>query len=224
MDDWGLMELDILKEVGTIAASNGTDALTKMLNRAITVNLPTVVAINDRHEIVKGAGDSDMISIRCDILAGLHGRVLLSFDDKSALRFLELCYPGYPVIENNQLTELGLSALREVGNVVVSAYVNALSVFLRSVVVPSPPSLMVGSLETIINEALASGGKIYVLLIDTVFEKEHESIRGRIEFLLTKEDKELLRKSCMNSLDKDASATSSIFNAEMNSRDPITGE
>jgi chemotaxis protein CheY-P-specific phosphatase CheC len=92
-----------------------------------------------------------------------------------------------------------MSALKEIGNIVLSAYVTALSVFLRTIIVPSPPDLTVGSSDEIL-KSISNCGKVFILLIDAVFEREQEKIAGRIEFLLTRGDKDLVQKFCRESL------------------------
>lgn len=199
--DWDIFEMDVLREVGTVAASYGTDALTKMLNKDIKVYLPQILPLNDEAAIkaFKSTEKDNMVSVQCDILAGLNGKLILTFDEKSSVKFINLCYPGYPLTEGDVITELGMSALKEVGNIVLSAYVNALSAFLKIVVVPSPPSVALGSMEKIIEAAMSDKQRIYVLFIDAIFEKEQEQIKGRMGFLLTSEDKDLIHDSCKQS-------------------------
>ncbi|MCP4653256.1 MAG: hypothetical protein GY858_07730 [Candidatus Omnitrophica bacterium] len=194
-DQWDMFEIDVLRQIGSSAAEYGNVALSELLGRDIKVSLPTVVPLETK-DFLGNANDSDMISVQCDILKGLEGKLLLTFDNESARRFISICYPQYNVASENSFTELGLSALKEVGNVVMSAYVKALSQFLNSTVVPSPPMLLRGSLGDIIASAKESDEKIYVLLIDTVFERAHEKIEGRMEFMLTRKDKDLIHESC----------------------------
>ena len=205
MREWDMLEMDVLREIGTIAASYGTEALTKLLNRNIKISLPTVLPLTGpgAEKLRLGSDDDNVIIVQCDIVAGLGGRLFLTFDNPSAAKFLRLCYPDYILYEGDVLTELGISALKEVGNIVLSSYVNALSMFLKSSVVPSPPLVMKGSLDQIIRKAVEADDKMYVLLIDAVFEKGEEQIKGRIEFLLTHQDREMIQKSCDNSIQKD---------------------
>jgi chemotaxis protein CheC len=175
-----------------------------MLNKDIKVYLPQILPLHDESAIkaFKSTDKESMISVQCDILAGLNGKLILTFDERSSVKFINLCYPGYPLTEGDVITELGMSALKEVGNIVLSAYVNALSAFLKIVVVPSPPTVALGSMSTIIEAAMADKKRIYVLFIDAIFEKEQEQIKGRMGFLLTSEDKELIQFSCKQSWDQ----------------------
>lgn len=202
MHNLDLMEMEVLREIGTIAASYGSDALTKMLNKEIKVHMPEVLPLQDEDIQKRGGHADEVISVQCDILAGLNGKLLLAFDEKSAIKFLKVCYSGYPLSEGNALNEMGISALKEVGNIVLSSYVTALSVFLRSVVVPSPPAIAMGSFADILKNAMVSQDRIYVLLIEAMFEKEQEQIRGRMGFLITADDRKIIQKSCKESLEK----------------------
>ena len=107
--DWDIFEMDVLREVGTVAASYGTDALTKMLNKDIKVYLPKIVPLHDDAAIKEYRSEKEnMVSVQCDILAGLNGKLILTFDEKSSVKFINLCYPGYPLTEGDVITELGM--------------------------------------------------------------------------------------------------------------------
>jgi len=202
MHDWDLMEMEVLKEIGMIAAGYGSDALMKLLNREIKVHLPSILSLEDQSFLKEHSGAANsVVSVHCEILAGLNGKLVLAFDERSAVRFMELCYSGYPLSEGGRLNEMGISALKEVGNIVLSAYVTALSVFLKSVVVPSPPTLAMGSFGDIIKNAMADG-RVYVLLIEAIFEKAEEKIKGEIGFLLTADDHLKIQKSCQQSIEQ----------------------
>lgn len=192
--------MDILQQIGATAADHGSIALCELLGRDIKLSLPTVTPVDVRDFLDDENVCSSMISVECDILSGLEGKVLLTFENQSAVRFIRICYPQYNVEDSGVFTELGISALKEVGNVVVSAYVKALSSFLNSPVIPSPPRLLHGSLEDVIAQAKDSREKIYILLIDTVFERKQEKIEGRMEFMLTNNDKNLIQSSCRGML------------------------
>jgi chemotaxis protein CheC len=196
MMDWDIFEMDVYREIGAIAAGYGTEALTKLLNQNIKVHLPEVLPVSNQEAMANNKGHQvETISVECDILSGLSGKLILTFDETSAEKFINLCYPGYELADKNGFNELGMSALKEVGNIVLSSYVGALSSFINIPVVPSPPVIIAGTLADIIKKAIDNQEKVYVLLVEAVFEKEQEEIRGRIEFLLTPSDKDLIRNS-----------------------------
>ena len=79
------------------------------------------------------------------------------------------------------LTEVGLSALKEIGNIVTGAYLSAIGIMLKKVILTYPPTLISGTLDEVFNLALASSkSDDYALLIEAIFEEEDEKIEGRI--------------------------------------------
>ena len=77
------------------------------------------------------------------MLGDLTGRALLTFGEYDATRLCDLILrrpPGPP----RALGELEQSGLKEVGNIVCSAYLTALSNFMGMMLLPSVPALTIG--------------------------------------------------------------------------------
>jgi len=199
-----IFELDILKEISTTAAGYGSTALFQLLGKKISLNLPTVNSLEARDfvEMTKHEEGRKMIGVQCDIVTGLEGRVLLTLDEESAAKLVNVCYPNQKEIEEKGLDgELSVSVLKEVGDIVMSSYVKALSLFLSATINSSIPKVVRGSMDEIVETAVSSEEKMFVVIIDTVFEEKKEKIKGRMGFVLTQADKEMIQGTCKKKLD-----------------------
>ena len=76
------------------------------------------------------------------MLGDLTGRTLLVFPKPTAVRLAELMLRR-PAGTSTELGEMEQSAIKEAGNILSSAYMNALSDFMGMMLLPSPPSLAV---------------------------------------------------------------------------------
>jgi chemotaxis protein CheC len=76
------------------------------------------------------------------MLGDLTGRTLLVFPKPTVMRLAELMLRR-PVGSSVALGELEASAIKEAGNILSGAYMNALSDFLGMLLLPSPPSLVI---------------------------------------------------------------------------------
>lgn len=195
-------EMDILREVATTAAAHGSTALSTMLGRRVKLYLPEIDTVNATYFLKTARFQEVVISIQCKILTGLGSRILMTMDEKSASRLIGLCYPAKEETSPGILTEVGLSVIKEVGNVVIGAYVGALSMFLGTVVIPSTPTLLSGEFGDIMNSLVNEKEADYVMVIQAFFgEDKEKAIKGSIEFILTPEDKEKIQKACRKSLE-----------------------
>jgi chemotaxis protein CheC len=192
-------EMGILREVGTTAAAHGSNALYKMLGHKVSLELPRLSAVN-KHDFLKGIQSDDVvICVECKILSGLGSKVLLTLTEKSAYRLIRvLCKPEYSA--SGVITEMALSTIKEIGNVVIGAYLSAMGMYLKTVVIPAPPSLLSGSYSHVMNSALNVNEEGYVMVVDAVFEEKKEKINGAMQIFMTDKDMEIIQKDCKSRL------------------------
>ena len=173
-------EMDILREVGSIAAAQAGAAISEILGRRISLNLPSVEIIKYDAISSKTGIERVGIAVFSRILAGLPGEVALILDEKDAFKLLALSYK-IPDQDNNAgvFTEIGLSLMKEVGNIAIGSYVMALSLMLKRHIITSIPTLMNGSIDTILHSIFAPGtpGK-FAFFIEAVFEEPQAKITG----------------------------------------------
>lgn len=125
-----------------------------------------------------------VVVVYLKILGDARGNILMVFPWDNAKKMLERLLPQAN-IKGTLLTEPEASALKEVGNILASAYLNALGEKLKMTLLTSVPALsfnmagMVG--DYALTELGAAGGKS--LMINTDFSDAHDHIGGHF-FLL----------------------------------------
>ena len=195
-------EMDILREVSTTAAAHGSTALSSMLGKTIHIKLPVLGDMLDERHFLQKIKPSDIVlCVQFKVLSGLESKIILTFSEKSAYQLIGMCYEKKDdLISMGVFTEVGLSVIKEVSNIVVSAYCGALSVFLNTPVIPSPPILMSGQSGEIM-KSLFEHNKKYVLMIGAEFEERGEKVHGGMEFAITDSDQQKLQNACKKMLE-----------------------
>lgn len=197
-------EMDILREVGSIAAAHGSIALSEILNRRIDLVIPSVDMITcdqvpERIEKCKSA-----IAIIFRLLTGLKGEAVFILDEKNAFKLISLSYKVKS--EENKmeiLTEVGISALKEIGNIVTGSYLNAIGLMLKKVILTFPPALISGTMEEVLGMIISSSGSNdYVLLIEAVFKEATENISGSFYLILSQKSAADIHQSCLKMLEE----------------------
>jgi chemotaxis protein CheC len=95
--------------------------------------------------------------------------------------------------ENPPLSEIGISAMQELGNILSGSYLSALSDFTKLKIYPTVPALAVDMVGAIISFGLVELSQVsdYVIVIDTAIHEEDvpgsEDVRGHF-FLLPDPD------------------------------------
>lgn len=142
--DLEALRRDGLGEVATIGAGHAATALSQLTDRRIMISVPHVsrVSYAEVPGMVSAFGDHIAV-VGMRMLGDLTGRALLVFGENDAARLCDLILrrpSGPPRI----LGELEQSGLKEVGNIVCSAYFTALSNFMGMMLLPSVPALTIG--------------------------------------------------------------------------------
>jgi chemotaxis protein CheC len=165
---------DGLREVATIGAGHAATALSQLTDQRIMISVPSVrrVRYGEVPTMVRAFGDHVAV-VAMRMLGDLTGRALLTFGEYDATRLCDLILrrpPGPP----RALGELEQSGLKEVGNIVCSAYLTALSNFMGMMLLPSVPSLTIGPTAQAIGSTAdpreAPGDLVFC--VDTSFRAE----------------------------------------------------
>lgn len=180
------LQLDALREVANIGAGHAATALSQMTNRTIMISVPEV-NVRPLEEVADlvGPGDTVVAAVLMQMMGDLTGRTLVLFPDESARRLCDILFrrPDGTTTEFDAMAESGL---KEVGNILVSAYMNALSDFMGLMLVPSVPSLVIDQAAAILTTTYLNFGheRDYVFCVETSFKVGGD--QGRLEghFLL----------------------------------------
>jgi len=197
-------EMDILREVGSIAAGHGSIALSEMMGRKLDLELPSLEMVPAASVTGRIQADQIVLSVACNILSGIKGEIIFVLDEKALLSFIDLCYRARPEDKKSGLfTEMGLSLIKEVGNIIIiSSYVGALSMILKTVVIPSTPTLVSGSLQQVLSMAVSPfSSDSFILLVEAVFLEPQERITGKFYLVLNSETIRAVQDSCKKILE-----------------------
>jgi len=179
-------QLDAMREVANIGAGHAATALSQMTNRTIMINVPRVKIkpLEDAGDML-GPPDQVVASVLMHMMGDLTGRAMLLFPEPAALVLCDYLFRR----ERGTTTgfgEMEQSSLKEAGNILASAYLNALSDFMGMMLVPSVPSLVIDLSGAILTSAHLNFGhdREYALCVETSFRSEGstESMAGH--FLL----------------------------------------
>jgi chemotaxis protein CheC len=176
------MEKDILGEIGNMCAGNATTALAQILGRRIELELPSVKIINATKLPVylKVDPEDPVIGIHMQIWGGARGNALMVFPKKDSFLLIDLLIG--PMQESpSSLTEIGISALKEVGNIVVSSYLSALSAFTGISAFPSTVTLTSGAARSLVFLAFSGLNKTdceETILVEACFRERKRNLAG----------------------------------------------
>ena len=126
-DQLSSMEIDTLKEIGSIGTGNAATSLSQSLGKAVRITLPEV-RIMEYNEAIEWIGGPETVTAGVLVKMGgqLNG-IMLSVQQLDFVNMVLDSMLGTSITDYSELDEMGRSALIEIGNIMISTFINALS-------------------------------------------------------------------------------------------------
>ena len=173
------MYFDVLREIGNIGAGNAATSLAQMLQTKVDMMVPRVELI-DFKEIgdTIGGAEQIMAGIYLLIQGDIQGSIMFLLEEESAHTLVSRLM-GMPCEDMHSFSEMELSALKEIGNIITGAYLNSLSALTNLTITESVPDLKVDMAGAILSVPAIEFGMVgdKFLMIETSF-RDPSDING----------------------------------------------
>lgn len=152
------MWMDVIREVGSIGTGNAATAVSGLLNQDVRITLPDVKVLG-YNEATHFLGEPEEViaAVLVEMSGEMEGIMLflLKMDFINAVTETML---GRNTTEYEQLDELSISALTEVGNIIISSYVNAMAGLAGMDIELSVPAVSINMLGGILSVPMIEFG------------------------------------------------------------------
>lgn len=197
MDNINSMEFDVLKEIGNIGAGNATTALSQLLNIKIDMNVPKVEMLEFKELAnIVGGEENIIVGILLTLCGQIDGMMMFVLEKKSAYNLVNLLLcKTLDTLE--EFSEMDLSALNEIGNIIAGAYLSSLSSLTNITITASVPYLAIDMAGAILSVPAIEFGKVgdKALLIQSQFGEDDKAVNGYFILIPTIESFNLILKS-----------------------------
>lgn len=163
------IQLDALKEIGNIGSGHAATALSTLLQRRIDMSVPEVWAVSfEQIANIIGKFDTPQAVVYVKAEGDAPGKAVFFFPVESAEIVAQALFATNEHLDIFT-NEMAQSALKEVGNIMVSSFLIALTHFSGISLQPSVPALAVDMAGAILDAILLEEGTLdeSVLFIDT---------------------------------------------------------
>lgn len=170
MVDLKFEELDALRELGNIGVAHAATSLSTMLGRLVEMNVPNVlvVGISELHKYFEDQVVVGVVTALEDVENGRTGYLYISFPEAKKIARL--------IIDDESLAD---STIMELGNILSSAFCNAVAEMLGIMLIPSPPSLAEDTSIAIIEVIAAQIAEKSdnVIIFETELKESEDAVR-----------------------------------------------
>ncbi|MBU1166999.1 chemotaxis protein CheC [Patescibacteria group bacterium] len=182
-------EKDQLIEVINIGAGHASTALSQMVDKTVNINVPEMfIGPVEKAQTFIGESEKVKTTVLMNIFGATPGMMFVLFSPDTASKLAELVVEKYGN-KDDMTPEMEASALKEVGNVILGASLNALSDFLEISIIQSIPEIANDLLGSVVDSVLSEIGKKSdtALVFKVRFKVEGEDITGQFFFLFEPE-------------------------------------
>jgi len=158
------LQLDALRELANIASGHAATALAQMLSTDVDLSVPSLLALPRADAIADyGSPGGPVAGVVTPLEGDIEGVVLLLIPNGDAETLCRLLGVA-------PRTEVGDSALREIGNILGASYLNALSAITGLELAPGPPRLSTDGPAALFSShaATPADNSELVLVLDSV--------------------------------------------------------
>ncbi len=179
--NFGAFQLDVLREVGNIGAGHAATALSKLIQKEVDMKVPQVKIIPfDQIADFVGGAEEVVVTIFLRVEGDAPGNMFFIVNFESARNLLQQLMGIEKAEGDDFFSEMELSALQEIGNILAGSYLSSLADFTKLNLQPSVPALAIDMAAAILSYGLIELGRAgdYALTIDTAFFEGNEEVEG----------------------------------------------
>lgn len=191
--DLNEVQLDVLREIGNIGSGNAATALASMLSHPIGIAVPKI-NILDYDQVVRELGGPEqmIVGILLTLDGDVHGMMMFLLQQDFARITLSTllgvdigdsaAFNDSVMDEEGGYNDMGVSAIKEVGNIMAASYVNAISDMTGLQIEISVPDLCIDMAGSIVSvpAILYSNISDKVILIQDEFSSQTNNVSSHI--------------------------------------------
>jgi chemotaxis protein CheC len=174
IDDLSSQYFDVLKEIGNIGAGNATTALSTMLGGKVDMKVPKVRLMEFKDVGTTMGGEEQIVAgIYLVVNGDINGSIMFIQRRESAKNMISHLM-GMASEDEENFSEMELSALKEIGNIITGAYLNSLALLTNLTIYPSIPDVCIDMAGAVLSVPAIEFGTVAdkLLLIETDFNND----------------------------------------------------
>ncbi len=192
-DNISEFQLSVISEIGNVGAGNAATALSDILADRVMMSVPELRVIDVTNmTTILGGPESEVVGILVNMTDDVEG-MLLFLLNKDFIGMLIKVLLDKDIKDFDEISEMDMSAIKEIGNILAGAYVNAIATMTNLNIWLSPPQVAVDMVGAILSYPAAQFGMMgdKLLFIEEDFMSGDETIKSH---LLIMPDMKSLRK------------------------------
>ena len=181
-DQMNDFEMSVLSEIGNVGAGNAATALSHILSDRINMSVPDLRILDvSKMTTLLGGPENEFVGILVNMDKDVRGMMLFLLERRFVCKLSEVLL-NEKINDFSELSEMGKSALMEIGNILAGSYVNAIATMTNLNIELSTPQIAIDMVGAILSYPAAQFGAMgdKLLLIEEDFISSNETIRSHL--------------------------------------------
>jgi chemotaxis protein CheC len=181
-DQLNSFQLDVFRELGSIGSGTAATSLSNVLNQRVTMSTPNVKILENNQAIAELGGPERVVAGILLKFSGEIEGIILHLQSIEYINKILSDVVGKSISSYDELDELAISALCEIGNIMVGGYVAAISTMTGIPIDLSVPAVAVNMLGGIMSVPMAEFGyeADNLMLIDGTIEFDGQAVASNL--------------------------------------------
>lgn len=182
-DDYTLLQIDTIKELANVGGGNAATSISQLINKPVTMEVPTIKILNYSQVFEKIMSEDTMVhATMMRMLGDAEGIYLFVTRPEASEALVHMMLSDFINDENKELHD---SALKELVNIVVSSYLNAVSKMVHVNLISSVPLLSEDMFGAILSSAYIESEQYdeNIMIIKNEFLYQGERIESSLYFI-----------------------------------------
>ena len=194
------MHMDIFKEIASMGTAHAATALASIMDKKVAVTSLNVSWVDFQNVTDFIGGPENVIAgILVSLSGDMRGKVihLLDLESANIITNIMMDMGGEAPIVKDEFNEMEVSALEEMGNIMIASYINSLAELVQCKIKPSAPSLSIDMANAVLSAPVAEFGRMadQVLIIESKLSVDNVNFTGYFSFLPNLESFQQLLKT-----------------------------
>lgn len=175
-------EMSVLSEIGNVGAGNAATALSHILADRVNMSVPDLKILDvSMMTNLLGGPENEFVGILVNMDKDVRGMMLFLLERRFVCKLSEVLL-NEKIDDFSELSEMGRSALMEIGNILAGSYVNAIATMTNLNIELSTPQIAIDMVGAILSYPAAQFGAMgdKLLLIEEDFISSNDTIRSHL--------------------------------------------
>ncbi|MCI9456341.1 MAG: chemotaxis protein CheC [Oscillospiraceae bacterium] len=176
------IHMDVLRELGNIGSGNAATSLSSMLAKTVDISVPKI-SVLDYGQVAEQLGGPEMMCV--GLMLSLSGDVegmLMFLLQKDFTHLVLNALLGESLQDFSEINEMGLSAIKEIANIMAASYVNAISSMTGLAINITVPDICIDMVGAILSVPAIHYANIsdQIIYIEDEFHSMEENLTSHI--------------------------------------------